>query len=156
MSPASVRLIYTLEIERGMINCHECQGDCCKYVAIEIDEPESMEDMDKLRWFLAHENVRVYKDNEGDWLVEFQTPCKHLSSDHRCAIYEKRPTICREHGVDECIRNGEGEVEEILFLTMEDVDRYAKEHFPVKEPPRKRNKSLAGNASEELQIRSPV
>jgi uncharacterized protein len=113
-----------------MIHCKECKGDCCKYIAIEIDEPDTIEDFDEIRWFLAHKNVRVYKDNEGDWLVEFITPCKYLCEDtNSCKIYDKRPAICVDHGVDECSKNGDGEVEDILFETVEQVEEYMVKRF---------------------------
>ncbi len=118
-----------------MKHCNECESDCCRYVAVEIDEPETPEDFDEIRWFLAHKDVRVYKDTDGDWLIEFKTPCNMLDENHRCKIYDQRPAICQGHGMDECIHNGEGEVEEILFETVEDVERYMKNLFPDVELP---------------------
>jgi Fe-S-cluster containining protein len=113
-----------------MIHCKDCKSDCCKYIAVEIDEPETPEEFDEIRWFVAHENVRVYKDSDEDWLVEFVTPCKMLDEHNNCKIYGKRPKICDEHGMDECVQNGEGDVELILFETVEQVEEYMKKKFP--------------------------
>lgn len=110
-----------------MITCEECGGECCRNVSIEIDEPETKEDWDEIRWFLYHENIIVYKDNEKDWLVEFQTKCKNLDENNKCKIYEKRPKTCREHDMETCQVNGEDDVGDPIFRTQEDVEKYLKE-----------------------------
>ncbi len=59
-----------------MITCDNCpDSTCCRDVTVEIDEPETLEEWDEIRWMVAHKNVAVYKDNEDDWVVEFNTPC---------------------------------------------------------------------------------
>lgn len=107
--------------------CKGCPGLCCRYVAVELDEPEDAEDWDEIKWMLHHKNLTVYKDNDGDWLVEFKTDCKNLDENGRCKIYDERPELCREHDPETCVRNGEGEVHVILFKTPEDVDKYLEE-----------------------------
>jgi len=110
-----------------MKNCDECDGECCKSIAIEIDEPETKEDWDEIRWFLCHKNVLVYKDNDGDWLVEYLTDCKYLDENNKCKIYEKRPKTCREHDPESCQANGEGEIGNPVFKSVEDLEKYLKE-----------------------------
>lgn len=109
-----------------MITCKECNGACCRYVTVTLDNPEDKEDWDHIKWLVAHKNVIVYQDNDGDWLAEFQTPCEYLGPKNECLCYENRPDICREHGMDECIINGEGEVSQIQFDCIEDVENYMK------------------------------
>ena len=82
--------------------CDECPVLCCKYVAMEIDTPENLEDFEDIKWYTAHKNVNVYVEEDGTWNVEFLTPCEHLSDNGRCMIYENRPSICREYEQDEC------------------------------------------------------
>jgi len=108
-----------------MITCDKCNGACCRYVTVPLDEPEDKADWDHIKWLVAHQNVVVYKDNDGDWLAEFQTPCKYLK-DNRCSIYPHRPDICSEHDVEECIINGEGEVCTVLFKDISDIEEYLK------------------------------
>lgn len=67
-------------------------------MAIEIDRPTTKREYDDIRWYLLHKNINVFIDHDGDWHVEFQTPCEALADDHRCMQYEKRPQICRDHG----------------------------------------------------------
>ena len=47
----------------GSHPCHGC-GDCCRYIAIEIDNPTSYADHDHLYWYLSHRDVSVYVDWE--------------------------------------------------------------------------------------------
>lgn len=108
--------------------CEECNQECCKNVIVQIDTPETQEDWEDIKWQVAHENVRVIKDNEDDWCVEFITRCKHQASDGKCVIYENRPSICRAHDSECCIVNGEGEYYEVILSSIEDVEKYLKEN----------------------------
>ncbi|MFH1212436.1 MAG: hypothetical protein V1659_05945 [Candidatus Woesearchaeota archaeon] len=60
------------------IRCNECEGKCCRYIAVEVDAPEGMGDFEDMLWWLYHENVMLYIDDEHDWILEFRTPCRHL------------------------------------------------------------------------------
>ncbi len=81
--------------------CHEC-GACCKYLALEIDDPSSFTDYENTCWYLTHRGVSVYIDWEGDWYLEFETVCEHLSEEATCGIYEERPKICSDFSWNEC------------------------------------------------------
>ncbi len=81
--------------------CAECGGACCTYVAMEIDKPSCKKDYDHVRWYLLHRDVSVFIDHDKNWFVEFETPCECLGEEGMCAIYEKRPRICRGHGAEE-------------------------------------------------------
>lgn len=110
-----------------MISCEECKGACCREVSVEMDAPKSIEDWDLIRWMVAHENVAVFMDHEGDWLVEFKTKCSKLSSENRCTIYKVRPKLCSDYPLDDCIMNGTEAAEKIRFDTMEEVEKYIKD-----------------------------
>ncbi|MBX3425757.1 MAG: YkgJ family cysteine cluster protein [Pirellulales bacterium] len=81
--------------------CEHCTAKCCRYFALPIDEPESFEEFEYLRWFLLHDRASVFKE-EDDWYLLVHTTCKHLQDDHRCGIYETRPQICRDYTTDNC------------------------------------------------------
>ncbi|HEX9637447.1 MAG TPA: YkgJ family cysteine cluster protein [Acidobacteriota bacterium] len=83
--------------------CHEC-GLCCRYVAIEIDPPRSKRDVSDILWHLYHRDVSAFISHEGDWYLQYTTPCEHLQPGGACAIYQERPAVCREYQVDECER----------------------------------------------------
>jgi uncharacterized protein len=57
-------------------SCEGCDGKCCKYVITELDIPEKEEDFDDIKWYVCHENVFVFIEEDGTWNLEFVTPCK--------------------------------------------------------------------------------
>ena len=105
--------------------CSNCQALCCSYVMLEIDEPEDREDFEKIRWFVAHENISVahYEDS---WMLYIKNKCKFIDENHNCTIYDKRPQICREHQSEECDYFEDDDFE-IHLQTIEDVDKFAEE-----------------------------
>lgn len=108
-------------------SCDQCTGTCCRDLSVEIDKPENFEDFETIKWFIAHKNVSVYIDVEGDWLIEFKTDCKFLDRNNLCRIYGERYKICAEHDPSECVMNSEEQHYERLFRTAEEVDAYMKE-----------------------------
>ena len=105
-SPGFVDLsLLTSPVRSGRPNpkdgppCHMCTARCCKYFALEIDKPTTLEEFDQVRWYLMHEGIAVWVD-EGDWYLEVRTVCRHLRADNLCGIYENRPQVCREYGSD--------------------------------------------------------
>ncbi|MFW5746341.1 MAG: YkgJ family cysteine cluster protein [Nanoarchaeota archaeon] len=96
---------------------HPCDGctRCCRYIATEIDAPTSKDDYDHILWFLLHKDVAVFTDEEGDWFLEFATPCTAIDKKGLCSIYGKRPRICRQHSTESCERYGEGEAHVLRF-----------------------------------------
>ncbi|HKU40059.1 MAG TPA: YkgJ family cysteine cluster protein [Polyangiales bacterium] len=88
--------------------CAEC-GLCCTYLAIEIDGPTSVKRATELLWYLYHEHVSLYV-NDDDWMVQFETTCRFLTPERRCGIYATRPHICREFSEQECeVNTGDGD-----------------------------------------------
>ncbi len=59
-------------------------------------------------WYLYHENVSVYRDEQGEWSVLFETRCRNLRDDLLCAVYDERPHICRGFDNTECDVNAPG------------------------------------------------
>jgi Fe-S-cluster containining protein len=78
--------------------CHLCTASCCRYFALEIDKPSNKRDYDHIRWYLMHEGVVVWVQDD-DWYLEVRTTCRHLRHDNTCGIYETRPQICRDYGL---------------------------------------------------------
>lgn len=105
--------------------CAECDGRCCKYVAIEIDEPEDAEDFDTLRWYVSHEDCSVYRE-EGTWYFEVLTRCEHLAENNRCGIYPRRPDVCHEHATEDCELSTNDFAWDVRLETIRDVEDYAR------------------------------
>ena len=117
---------------KQFVTCNKCTAICCKYIAVPLDEPEEERDIDDMCWFLLHENVGIYVTEEGDWYIEFHTPCKKLD-DNTCDMYKTRPEVCKEHPMDNCEINGKGEPWEHYFKTQEELLAYIKKHYKKKQ-----------------------
>ncbi len=115
----------------GLKICQNCNGKCCKHIALEIDTPKTKEDFENIRWFVAHKNVNVYVDEDGAWHVEFLTPCKFLGKNNLCKIYGQRPEICKEYDQNECVFHNDYE-EKHTFSSLADVDKFIAKKFKKK------------------------
>jgi Fe-S-cluster containining protein len=106
--------------------CHTCTGECCRHIALHIDTPTCKRDYDNLRWYLMHDRVKVGIDLDGAWLLEVATPCRYLQTDNRCAIYARRPRICRTYpGKDQTCEHDAGRSPyKVLFKTHQALERY--------------------------------
>jgi len=61
---------------------------------------------------LAHREVSIYIE-ERKWYLMIHTQCRFLDTQtNTCAIYEKRPAMCREHPFEECEWHGAYDFEE--------------------------------------------
>lgn len=92
---------------RAQVGCLTC-GLCCTYIAVSIDGPISAKAASEILWHLYHEGVSIYRDGDDEWMVQFESRCRHLLVDNKCGIYDKRPHICREYSEVSCEVNSEG------------------------------------------------
>ena len=94
---------------RSAVPCLDC-GLCCCYVAIEIDPPLTVKRATEALWFLYHDRISLYRDDD-EWTLQFETPCRQQLDDNRCRIYPNRPHICRDLSARTCEVNSpyEGE-----------------------------------------------
>lgn len=93
---------------REPVGCLTC-ALCCSYIAVAIDAPDSVRSATEILWHLYHDHVSVYRDSDDEWMVQFETRCRHLLQDNKCAIYETRPPICRTYSEVTCEVNAEDE-----------------------------------------------
>jgi len=123
-----VRIVTGGLAQRDHYNqCDDCGAKCCKHIAIEIDKPEDWEDFENVKWYMIHQDVEVYIDNEEDWIVELKTTCKYLGENDKCTNYENRPQVCRDYSSENCVKYGEGDYFIKKFDTIEDIEAYKKE-----------------------------
>jgi uncharacterized protein len=128
------------ELKPGECLCDFCTGKCCRYFSLPIDNPESWDDFDSIRWYLAHGQTLVYVDKE-QWYLLVMSRCNYLTSDNRCGIYLNRPKICREYKTDNCEYDDDWSFTKV-FETPEQIWEYAEAILP---PRRKRaSKALPG------------
>lgn len=110
--------------------CDLCTGSlCCTYITEGIVAPKSKSDFQHLLWQVSHDNVEIYKDDDG-WTLMLKTMCSHLQADGRCGIYEIRPDICREYTNDWCEYDSAPEnAWKLHFTNHEELYKYAKKRF---------------------------
>lgn len=110
--------------------CSFCTGStCCTYVTQHMDTPRSKEDFRQLLWQVSHENVKLYKDDDG-WTLLVDGKCQHLQVNGDCGIYDERPDICREHTNDYCEFDAPSEDGfELYFENYFDLLKYCKKRF---------------------------
>ena len=107
--------------------CHSSK--CCQYITTQLDTPRSIKDFDHLLWQISHQNIEIFKDIDGWFLVVNQT-CQHLQADGRCGIYEKRPFICREHDNQHCEFDSDNQTGcEHYFDSYQKLDNYCRNRF---------------------------
>lgn len=109
--------------------CDKCTGLCCRYFALPIEDPETKEDYNDIRWYLCHEDITVFVE-DGDWYINIKNKCKYLSeNDYNCKIYGERPRICRGYSTQNCDLT-EGEYDyEMHFLNDKQMEEYIRIKF---------------------------
>lgn len=110
--------------------CGDCDT-CCRYVSVEIDKPVTKSEIEDVKFYLYHEHVSVYIDEENDWYILFKSMCKKLDSNGRCTIYEDRPPICRTFEREDCHEHDWHESHKVMFLDVKDLMRYIKKARPA-------------------------
>ncbi len=118
------------EKERDCL-CPQCAGLCCRYVALPIETPETKDDYDDVRWYLAHEGFSVFVEDD-EWYVNIASRCKYLNANNMCSIYEKRPKICRKYSDDNCDYHGGDYGYDLYFSCAEDLEEYMDKKFNKK------------------------
>lgn len=120
----------------GSIHCEHCTGHCCRYLALPLDKPRAARDFNDMRWYLMHQGTTIFVE-DGDWYIQFETTCRHLTPDNLCGIYQRRPQICREYKAGECDYTGGSYEYDHLFTHVDQIETYARQ-FLGKKRQRKR------------------
>ena len=110
--------------------CSFCEGaKCCTYITEQLETPRSMHDFDHLLWQISHRDIRIYKDDDG-WYLLVERACLHLEDDGRCGIYEERPSVCRDHGNDFCEFDQPAEEGfDLYFADYRALEKYCRKRF---------------------------
>ena len=110
--------------------CSFCTGSiCCTYVTQHLDAPRSKEDFQQLLWQISHDNISIYKDEDG-WTLLVTGNCQHLQINGDCGIYHQRPEICREHTNDYCEYDAPSEDGfDLYFRNYEELLTYCKKRY---------------------------
>lgn len=124
--------------------CDVCAALCCRYFSLPIDNPDTPKDFDDLRWYMLHENVVAFVEDD-QWYLGIMNRCKQLQPDNRCGIYETRPRICRKYSTDNCDYHGGDYNFEHLFTSADQLMRFA-EGFLEEQREERRKKAKRAKA----------
>lgn len=119
--------VLTPTASPSLVACTDC-AKCCTYVAVGINPPSRARWATDILWYLYHEDVSVYRDGDGEWVVQFETRCRQLAHDRLCKIYPHRPHICRSFDNRTCEVNDPGGGR--LFETPDQFLEYMKSERP--------------------------
>lgn len=117
--------------------CGGCTALCCSYFALEIDEPDEPDDFENLRWYIIHEDVQIFVDDDV-WYLQIMRKCTWLNG-NACGNYENRPTICREYSDELCDKDGPES--DLLFRNIDELETYRDEWVANYEAKRARKKA---------------
>lgn len=116
------------KIKNPWDQCKNClPAKCCTYFSVEIDAPETRKDHEAMLWQIAHKGVSIYIYRKA-WYLMVDTVCGFLTADNKCAIYETRPYICREHSIDSCEYTGDDYGFTEHFKSYDDLLAWIKEN----------------------------
>ena len=110
--------------------CSFCTNTkCCTYITQELPTPRSKHDFDHLLWQVSHENVSIYKDEDG-WFLLVEGKCNHLQPNGMCGIYNERPQVCRDYSNDYCEYDSPAEEGfELHFQDYKSLLAYCRKRF---------------------------
>jgi hypothetical protein len=110
--------------------CSFCKGSkCCSYFTQQIDTPRKKSDFQTLLWQIAHRDIEIYKDEDG-WFLIINNSCNFILAGGGCAIYDERPTICREYDNDWCEYDEPAEDNfKLHFTNYKSLLKYCKKRF---------------------------
>ena len=129
------------EVPKSECLCDYCTAMCCRYFALPLDQPETMQEFDYLRWYLLHDKASVFVDSDQYYLL-VHTACKHIRQDNMCGIYQTRPQICRDYSTKNCEYDDDA-VYDRYFETAEQVAEYMEARFCSDNPKHLRSKPPA-------------
>jgi len=127
--PAMLNLPLKIPIEAdrdpatGLFPCLACT-QCCHYVAIEIDTPDTREEFDQIRWYLYHPGIEIYIDHDDKWNILFHSRCEQLQPDGKCGVYAHRPQICRDYSEKTCEPNTNEPAEKVMMKSAADLEQW--------------------------------
>lgn len=97
---------------------------CCRKLVMPIAGPQSKKDLEKLKWQLHFDAVKIFIQDKA-WHLMVESKCRYLGTDDRCRQYHARPKICRRHNPPNC--EFFGMIYDVIFNTPEELEKYYNE-----------------------------
>ena len=101
--------------------CEKCEATCCRNLGFQITKPRTVSEIEKVRWYLHFDTVRIYTRHYR-WHLLIEGKCRYLSKKNLCTIYDQRPQICRDHKSDSCELTGQWYDE--MISSPEELDAF--------------------------------
>lgn len=116
------------------MKCVKC-GKCCNYICLQLNTPKTKNDIDNIRWYLAHKKIRIFIGFKKDWNMQVLTRCEYLNKDNLCKSYikgneQRRPKICQNYSSKKCHNTGPDGDEKYSFNKLEDLDFFLNYYNP--------------------------
>ena len=119
------------ELKPDEVLCDYCTAKCCRYFALPIETPTTVDDFNHMRWYMMHGHVSIFVEDE-TWFLMVHADCQHLETDNRCSAYSTRPHICREYTTADCEYDDDSMYDK-LFESPEQIWEYAEAVLPMSE-----------------------
>ncbi len=105
--------------KKGNSSCGACPALCCSGLEERVKRPRTKYEIDNLLWQLRFENINYFIRNRF-WYQLILGKCVYLDANNLCAVYERRPDICRDHNPPDCEYHGS--IYDILFEQPADLE----------------------------------
>jgi len=111
--------------------CSGCGAMCCSWLSFPHAVPQSVGNLDHIRFVLGFEGIEVGIDENEQWTVLVRTRCRHFRDDARgegrCGIFgqPQRPLVCSSYDASQCsykYRFGQVRPERFLRLRATEFD----------------------------------
>jgi Fe-S-cluster containining protein len=83
--------------------CSGCEAHCCTTLLFPHEAPANAANLDYLAFCLGFPGIELAVSDRG-WQLVVKTRCRHLTTDHRCAVHgqPERPLICSYYDANHC------------------------------------------------------
>ena len=112
--------------------CEDCAAYCCTHLVFPHAPPQSVANLDHLRFCMGFPGVEIGLSPAGEWVVIVRTTCRNLTHDEhgagRCGLYGApgRPQICIDYDGAMCgykMQFGRPRPERYLRMRFPQFDR---------------------------------
>ncbi len=111
--------------------CAACSAPCCRVVMIPHKTPETLTEIDYVRYLVNFPSIEVSVAATGDWTIVVHDTCRHFEREtHRCGVHDtdEQPLTCRYYNQYRCWYKPnltEQEPPDAYFLSAENFTRWA-------------------------------
>jgi hypothetical protein len=89
----------------GAHPCVGCAAACCWVVQLQRSVPETIIELEFIKYVLGFRSIEVGIDSKGTWIVNYRAPCRHLTPEMRCELHgtPDKPLVCQRYDEHNCM-----------------------------------------------------